>query len=234
MQEESLEHSHHHADDPREKIKYPLAISLLVSGIIMFLITLSGITDGLSEWTTDFLIENLGYTNRWSQTYGPDWFYQFNKEIASLGGGVFMSIAVTFIAGFYYKNKDKRRMWRFLIIIVGGLFFTILMKTLFAYDIPSEDPDTFITTVSTYPSGHAMMATIFYLTSAVYLTRKSRGTKIRQYYIIAAIIVIFIIGLSRIFGANHTPTEVIAGWSLGLVWLCICWLLERFAKTKGW
>lgn len=231
MSEHHLNHSHH-IDGEYEKIKLPLVISLLVSAIIVFLITVSGFTDGFSEWTEQTLIEKLGYTTEWSVTYGPAWFNELTRDISALGGGVFLTIAVGSIVGYYYKNRDKRRMLRFLMIIIGGLLFMILMKTLFAYEVPSDTSENFIKTVETFPSGHAMMATIFYLTTAVYLTRKFRGTKIRRYYIIVASIIILLIGIARIFGANHTPTEVIAGWSLGLIWLCICWLIERFGKIR--
>ncbi len=234
MTEHTSNHSHHTFSDAHEKIKLPLVLSLLIISTLIFLITLSGITDGLSNWITNTLISNLGYTNKWSKTYGPRWFYQLNSEIGALGGGIFLTLAVAFITGYYYKKGDKRRMWRFLIIILGGGIFMMMMKTLFAHEILPDDQEMLLNIISPYPSGHAMMATMFYLTIAIYLTRKDRGKNIRQYYIFVAIFIICIIGISRILAANHTLTEVLAGWSLGLFWLCVCWLTEKYVRTKGW
>ncbi len=234
MTEHTSNHSHYIVSEEHEKIKLPLVFSLLIISAIIFLITLSGITDQLSNWITNTLVSNLGYTNKWSKTYGPRWFFQLNSEIGALGGGIFLTLAVAFITGYYYEKRDKRRMWRFLIIILGGGIFMMMMKTLFAHEIISEEQELLFSMISPYPSGHAMMATIFYLTIAIYLTRKDRGKNIRQYYIVVAVFIIGIIGISRILAANHTLTEVLAGWSLGLFWLCVCWLVEKFVRAKGW
>jgi undecaprenyl-diphosphatase len=233
MSENHTLHSHHREDE-YEKVKLPLVVSLLLSSLVVFFLLLSGFTDEFSAWTENTLVEKLGYTNDWSVSYGPEWFVDLNKEIGALGGAVFMTIAVASIIGFYYRTGDRRRMWRFILIIVLGFLFMTIMKTIFSYEKPSNDPESFVKTVSTFPSGHAMMATIFYLTAAIYLTRRYRGTKIRRYYIVVASVIIILIGMSRVLGANHTPTEVIAGWSLGIIWLCLCWLVERFARIKEW
>lgn len=220
--------------DEHKQIKFPLVMSLFITSIIVFLITAAGITDDFSRWISNWLLSELGYTNKWSKTYGPEWFFNINRQISALAGPVFIALSVLAIAGYYFKTHDRRRMWRFLIIVIGGGIFLIVLKEIFSADIPVEMQDSAVTPITNFPSGHATMATIFYLTVAIYLTRKNRGKSIRQYFILFAVFLILIIGLSRILSATHSFTEVIAGWSAGLVWLCICWLTEHFARSKGW
>ena len=50
MTEHTSNHSHHAVSEEHEKIKLPLVFSLLIISAIIFLITLSGITDQLSNW----------------------------------------------------------------------------------------------------------------------------------------------------------------------------------------
>jgi len=90
--------------------------------------------------------------------------------------------------------------------------------------------DLLLSSIAKYPSGHAYMALLFYLMIAVFLTRKQRRSEVRVYTFVFSSIIIFLIGISRILGAQHNLTEVLAGWSLAMIWLTRCWLIERFIK----
>ncbi len=103
---------------------------------------------------------------------------------------------------------------------------------IFAEDVPYEPIDLLLSSIATYPSGHAFMAMLFYLTTAVSLTRKQRRSEVRVYTFVFTSIIIFLIGISRILGAQHSLTEVLAGWSLAIIWLSCCWLIERFIKIN--
>jgi undecaprenyl-diphosphatase len=104
---------------------------------------------------------------------------------------------------------------------------------IFAENLPYEPIELLLSTIATYPSGHAFMATLFYLTIAVFITRKQRRREVRVYTFVFTSIIIILIGISRIFGgAAHNLTEVLAGWSLAIIWLCCCWLIERFIKVN--
>jgi undecaprenyl-diphosphatase len=64
----------------------------------------------------------------------------------------------------------------------------------------------------TFPSGHAMLSTVFFLSLAMLITRKPAAR-------IAAAILAFFIGLSRIYLGVHYPTDVLAGFAAGAFWL---------------
>lgn len=74
------------------------------------------------------------------------------------------------------------------------------------------------------PSGHAMnAAAIFGLAAA---TLKRRWTTV------AAVIIILMIGLSRIYLGVHFTLDVVLGWTFGLVML---WLFVKFeTRVAGW
>ena len=77
-----------------------------------------------------------------------------------------------------------------------------------------------------------MMGTIFYLTLAVTTSRRQHTNKTKKLTLISATVIIILIGISRILPGFHTVAEVIAGWSLGVLWLCLCWILERRIKKQ--
>ena len=212
----------------RQKLRF--AYFLLSTASIVFLLTLIGVTNGVSDWIDYFLLDNLGYTNKWSKTYGSSLFVHTLNDVAALGGKVLLFIATTFIIIYYTIRKEYKILWKFLTVIIGGLFLLLVVKMMFAEDVPYEPIDLLLSSIAKYPSGHAYMALLFYLMIAVFLTRKQRRSEVRVYTFVFSSIIIFLIGISRILGAQHNLTEVLAGWSLAMIWLTCCWLIERFIK----
>ncbi|NNL19940.1 MAG: phosphatase PAP2 family protein [Ignavibacteriaceae bacterium] len=181
---------------------------------------------------TVFLENNLGFTNKWSTTYGPDWYVWVNIDIAALGSKIVLFVVTLIVISYFLIRKKLRRLWKFIFIFFGGAAIMMVFKILFAEELPYEPTDFILTTFSTYPSGHTTMSTIFYITLAVYITRAQHTIKTKRFTIIAGSILVVLIGCSRFLPGTHTVTEVLAGWSLGLIWLCFCWFLDRYIKKK--
>ena len=79
-----------------------------------------------------------------------------------------------------------------------------------------------------FPSGHATSSMIVYLTLALVLTEGSRWSRAA---IPAAIMLSLLIGLSRPMLGVHWPSDVVAGWSFGALWvLATVPLAERIAR----
>jgi undecaprenyl-diphosphatase len=232
MQESSTKKHKYSYDFNIERKKKYWAIYLLSSSLLLFLFTLVGFTSNISEQVTEFLVDNLGYTNKWSTYFGPDWFLHINTDISSLGGASILFCFLIIVTGYYIISKQRRRMKKFLFVVIGGGIFMQVLKLIFAEALPYEPVEILSTTISAYPSGHAMMATIFYLTLAVFITRWQRSKKTRQFTLITASSLVFLVAASRVLSGTHTLTEVLAGWSAGMVWLSCCWILERYIKKN--
>jgi len=85
-----------------------------------------------------------------------------------------------------------------------------------------------------FPSGHSMMSFAFY-GLLIYLTYNYIGNKIlKTLIIIALFVIILLIGLSRIYLRVHYTSDVIAGFSIGIIWLIFSiWLLNKIEKYSS-
>ena len=221
---------HHNFKYVNERQKEYLALAILLGSTFIFILTILGLTNGFSEHLSSFLLNKLGYTNQWSTYYGPEWFVDLNKEFSALGNFPLMFIFLTFLVIYYHLRRESIRLWRLLFIVVVGCLLLFCAKIIFAPEIPDEPFEILTNQISSFPSGHAMMGTIFYVSLAVTISRRQHSRKTIRLTLIAGIIIVILIGISRILPGIHTLKDVLAGWSLGLIWLCLCWFLDRIIK----
>jgi undecaprenyl-diphosphatase len=80
-----------------------------------------------------------------------------------------------------------------------------------------------------------MTSAAVFLTLGVLLMRISERRLTKFYCLAVAMLATFLVGLSRVFLGVHYPTDVLAGWLMGLSWALLCWLVERaLERRRGW
>src|SRR5271169_2665793 len=106
-------------------------------------------------------------------------------------------------------------------------------KILFAR--PRPDVVSHVTRVFTtsFPSGHATLSAITYLTIAALLARAYPSPVLDLYFISLAAPLTVLIGLSRIYLGVHFPTDILGGWCIGAAWAIGCWALMAWLQQGG-
>lgn len=112
----------------------------------------------------------------------------------------------------------------------GGLF-NLLLKWIFKRERPDmlrlTDVDGF-----SFPSGHSMGSFILYGSLAYLCIHLFKRAALKWLSVIVMGIIIFLIGLSRIYLGVHYPTDVVAGFAAGAVWLTVMIVLFRYYEYK--
>lgn len=70
-----------------------------------------------------------------------------------------------------------------------------------------------------FPSNHALTSFVFYITLTYFIYRLARNRKPAVISAIFFSFLVFMVGISRIYLGVHYPTDVLAGWLVGLCWL---------------
>jgi membrane-associated phospholipid phosphatase/uncharacterized membrane protein YbhN (UPF0104 family) len=115
------------------------------------------------------------------------------------------------------------RRWYDLSMLVlavgGGELINLLLNTLFARHRPTV-PDPLLTlTGASFPSGHAMAAMICY-GLLVYLSVQRLGAwRWRVLVVVTGVVLIVLIGFSRIYLGVQYLSDVLGGYAAGVVWL---------------
>jgi undecaprenyl-diphosphatase len=47
-----------------------------------------------------------------------------------------------------------------------------------------------------------------------------------------ALVLTLLVGGSRVYMGVHYPTDVVAGWTAGLAWALVCWLVARELQQR--
>jgi undecaprenyl-diphosphatase len=166
------------------------------------------------------------------------WINVFFADHISSAGLVFMNIVTdilspTFLSilmfiGFIYFLAKKR--WRYATITIfslgGGLILSALVKEIVMRARPLGE--FILETGYSFPSGHAVMATIFFVLVIYIFSRKINSNIRRELFIVVAVLLIVLACVSRLYLGVHWASDVFAGIGLGVFWTTLMILVVRY------
>jgi undecaprenyl-diphosphatase len=168
-----------------------------------------------------------------AEPIGPGWLTEAVVEITALGGTAILTL-VTALAALYLLARQKVALALFLAgAISAGAIFNSVLKAAFLRDRPDLVPHLVEVSSASFPSGHAMNSAMVYLTLAALLISAERSWRVRIFLILAALLLVGMVGVSRVYLGVHWPTDVLAGWSIGAAWAVLCSLVaHRLQQAK--
>lgn len=168
-----------------------------------------------------------------SDPIGPRWLEETMRDITGLGS-VFTILFVTCAVAAYLALDGRRRIAAFVIGAVGGgeLVSTVL-KLFYHRPRPDLVPHGMEVFTASFPSGHAMMSAIAYLTLATLLARVHRNRRVKALVLALGVSMTLFVGISRIYLGVHWPSDVLAGWCVGAAWAALCWFVALQLQQRG-
>jgi undecaprenyl-diphosphatase len=168
-----------------------------------------------------------------SRPIGPPWIEGALLDLTALGGPTVLGLVVLSVVGFLVLQG---RYWTALFIFLtaaSGEVIGYAMKSLFVRARPTLVPHLREAFSSSFPSGHAMQSAIVYLTLGAMLMRIAEGRLTKIFCFGMALLLTFLVGVSRVYLGVHYPTDVLAGWIVGLFWASVCWLVAQHYEVRA-
>ncbi|GAB3056296.1 phosphatase PAP2 family protein [Salinicoccus sesuvii] len=157
----------------------------------------------------------------------------FYTIVTELGSVEFLAAAsIILILFLWFKMKDIWGIMLFSAALGGGGILTAVMKESYERNRPSINEAVDATGFS-FPSGHAVGSLIFYGFVAYLIVRSSRQKGFKIWVLVLSVILILLIGASRIYLGAHFPSDIVAGYTVGTIWLILCLMVLEWIEWQS-
>lgn len=143
--------------------------------------------------------------------------------ITLLGGGGAMLVICLVLVIRELRDRRRLRGTALSLAVASTIGLNYLLKVVFGRARPALWEHIVTVNHHSFPSGHAMGSVVTYGFIAYLLTEQFPEWE-RQIFVLT-VGLIGAIGLSRLYLGVHWPTDVVAGYAVGLTWLTLCILI---------
>ncbi|MEJ7772331.1 MAG: phosphatase PAP2 family protein [Geodermatophilaceae bacterium] len=188
------------------------AIALLGTGLV-------SVTEDVLD--TEELVRADSPISRYLLEHRERWLTTSMDVITQLGSAVVL-VPVLIALGLVARRSQGT--WRpavFLAATLGGAStISALIKLMVARPRPSSG--ALIEAIGyAFPSGHSTAAAAGWLAAALVAGLLTRSSALRLSLLAGALLIIVLVGISRVYLGVHAATDVLGGWALGGLWVVL-------------
>jgi membrane-associated phospholipid phosphatase len=158
------------------------------------------------------------------ESASPGWT-EFFEAVTFVGNVPTLAVVTSIASVILWRKRRVAELQLLLLAAIGAEVITVGLKLGFERERPFfADP---LATEATYsfPSGHASVSLAVYGTLGFILARHLRTRAAKLGALVAAAVLVLLIGFSRLYLGVHYLSDVIAGFSVGLAWVALCVVL---------
>ncbi len=205
----------------------------LVSGLILaFLKIADEMIEGEMEAFDNAILMIFRDPTNVDEIIGPAWVHEMVRDLTSLGSFAILGLLVLGVCSYLLLARMRAEALLVVASVLGGTLLSTVLKM--GYDRPRPDLVSMSTQfTASFPSGHAMLSAVTFLTLGALLARLAPTRPLRIFSISAAIVLTVIVGVSRLYMGVHYPSDVLAGWCLGAAWALFCVMCATVLQRRG-
>lgn len=159
-----------------------------------------------------------------------DWFHSHATPgltawmlvVTHLHGPVAISTYVVIVAAFLAWKREWYWLTCLIVTVPTGLALNTVAKSVVHRARPSFDDAALALSSYSFPSGHVMGATLFYGVLAAMLVARTGDWRRRALVGIAALALVALVAVSRVYLLVHYVSDVVAAFAEALAWLTLC------------
>ncbi len=209
------------ADGPVRALFAAAVVSLLIFAIITL-----GVASGVTlNFDRSVMHAFRSGTDSLSTMIGPPWMQEMARDVTALGSFSILIVLLLSIGGFLCLIRQRQFALFLIVVVVGGAVLSNVLKFVIGRPRHELFPLGARVFSNSFPSDHAALSMITYMTLGALLAHTMTSRAARIYVVAVAALLAFMIGASRVYLGVHYPTDILAGWSLGAAWALGCWII---------
>jgi len=209
------------------------AALLVVAQVWIFAELTDEVTEGELQSFDRFVEESLQVHHDGDGRVGPTWLIEAMRDVTSLGSITVLAIIVTMAAILLWLAGARRAAVLIVVASITGHLLSSIAKQLIGRPRPPEMQHLTTVHTASFPSGHSMLSTVVYFTLATIVCAILTKRRKKFFVLGMAFVLSAVVGISRVYLGVHYPSDVLAGWSIGLAWALICWIAAKFLQSWG-
>lgn len=204
---------------PRNTI-VPLAVAALAFGVFMWIAV--AVSTGLARGFDAWVLLALRNPADASQPFGPAWMQETGRDFTALGSNGVLGALVLAGSGLLALAHRRAAALFLLASFWGALVLETVFKHWYGRPRPELVPHATRVFTTSFPSGHATVSAAVCLALVLLLAQGGSERRFRMFAAGSAACLIALTGVSRVYLGVHWPTDVAAGWALGIGWVGLC------------
>jgi undecaprenyl-diphosphatase len=217
----------------RQELWLLLSLLLVASAIWAFVTLANAMMEGETQAFDRAVLLAMRTPRHPAEPWGPPWLTEVVRDYTALGGVGLLTFMTMAVLGFLLLQGKPRVTLMVVLTVGGGMLLSTLLKQGFACPRPDLVPHGVLVHTASFPSGHAMLSAVVYLTLGALLARVQPQRRLKMYVLTLAVVLTVLVGLSRIYLGVHWPTDVLAGWMAGTAWALLAWCVAVWLQLRG-
>ena len=220
----------------RRSGRLELSLLLVVLGVTValwgFAALASEVVEGNPAKFDDRILLALRQPGNLAVPIGPSWSVQVARDMTAFGGPLGLGLVMAVVGGYLALDGRFGLLTFVLASMMSGTVLGLFLKEMFHRPRPQVVPHLTDISTASFPSGHSMLSSVAYLTLAALLARAAPKLRLKIYFLAVAVVLIVLIGFSRVYLGVHYPTDVLAGWCVGSAWAILCCVAAHFLARR--
>lgn len=219
-------------DTAKRELAATAALLVVALGAWGFLSIADEVAQGETRAFDMAVLRALRVDGQPHELIGPDWLHLAAADITALGSVAVLALIILLA---FALLASLRRWTEALLLLAGaggGLVISQTLKLIFGRERPDLAYRAVEAVNASFPSGHAMLSAVVFLTLGVLASRFADRRRVKVLAMFAAVLVSLLVGMSRVYLGVHWASDVLAGWCVGAAWAMACWFAAFLVQRR--
>ena len=164
-------------------------------------------------------------------SYAAEWLTTSMKALSFFGSTLFLVVVTVTLVGVFLIRRQHRSAIIMTVVMTGAVVLNYVLKVSFQRPRPLPYFDTPLPSSFSFPSGHSLFSACFFGIIAWLFASQMSYLFAKAGVWTAAIVLILLIGISRVYLGVHYPTDVAAGFLAAFFWVSAVITANSAAKN---